>query len=174
MTRTTSAIAYHEIRESGLLSKRRLEVYEYLYQNGPMIAAEIPITGAWKRLSELKERGVAHEVGEKKNALTGHLSVLWDVNEALPSEPPKKEKTARGLTHLNSVWRPIEEAPKHGIEILVMSGEARRIAYGAEDDGGNFLWWCAVTDRPLLGNAGEGPTLWAQLPAPLKVGDGHE
>jgi len=97
--RQTSIDAYNEILFNGLLSKRRWEVYNFLYQNGPLTAEEIRVAlcpnlgnGITPRLSELKALGVIVEVGTKKNP-SGMEAILWDVTGNLPIALPKKEKT---------------------------------------------------------------------------------
>lgn len=103
MTRRTSAQAYRRIEEDGLLSRRRWQVYDILYKHGPLTANEIvryarryhPTanqTGFNARLSELKRIGVAVEVGEKPDAVSGQKCFLWDVTDALPLKLPKKEQ----------------------------------------------------------------------------------
>ena len=89
--RRTSTIAYEEIMEAGYISKTRRETYDYLYQHGPLTGAELDLHfhGSrghhHKRLSELRDlHGVVEEVGERVCTVTGHLAILWDVNDALP------------------------------------------------------------------------------------------
>jgi len=41
LSRDTSIEAYRTIKANGLLSKRRLQVYEYLFNHGPATAKEI-------------------------------------------------------------------------------------------------------------------------------------
>jgi len=79
--RQTSIDAFNAIKESGLLSKRRWQVYEYLYQHGPCSGTRVSrkVPGGWKRLSELQERGLAKEVGQTRSKFTGHKVILWDV-----------------------------------------------------------------------------------------------
>ena len=88
MVRETSAAAYHEIVESGLLSKRRLQVYEYLYRNGPCTARQVSegVPGGWKRLGELRDLGVVAEIGQTVCGVTAKTVILWDVTSDLPKE----------------------------------------------------------------------------------------
>lgn len=103
MTRKTSIEAYNKIKENGLLSKRRFQVYEYLYKNGPCIARQIHkdlavfgtnVSGYMGRLSELRDAGVVAEVGKVVDKETGHKVLLWDVTKNLPVklEKPKRIK----------------------------------------------------------------------------------
>ena len=95
MIRQTSIEAYNTIKENGLLSKRRWEVYDILFHHGPLTAHEVvqvarkqyPYanqTSFNARLSELKKEGVAIEVGSKTNEVSGVSNYLWDVTSGLP------------------------------------------------------------------------------------------
>ena len=97
MTRQTSIEAYHKIKEEGLLSKRRLEVYEILYWFGPLSANEVffkmskgnmgPVNAASNsaaRFSELRDRGVIRESGTKICSITKMNVIQWDVTSKLP------------------------------------------------------------------------------------------
>lgn len=92
--RRTSVEAYNKIRESGLLSQRRFEVYDALYRWGPATATELAgmsgIKGAWKRLSELVRLGVAYEVRTRKCQVTGQQVIEFDVTDNMPVKPAKK------------------------------------------------------------------------------------
>ena len=70
--RHTSIEAFNKIKEEGLLSRRKMEVYEILFRHGPLTAHEIVSiardkypqanqTGFNARLSELKEVGYINE-----------------------------------------------------------------------------------------------------------------
>ena len=79
--RETSIEAYNEIKENGLLSKRRFQVYETLYNNGPLTTGEIwyiyfrdqgiSQNSINPRLSELVSLGVVSEVGKRSCKITG-------------------------------------------------------------------------------------------------------
>jgi hypothetical protein len=94
MNRQTSHAAYEEIRARGLLSEMRLNVYSYLYRNGPMTAGELaagmmrsnePHPSYHRRLHELEKLGVAFRHGERPCRVTGFNAEVWDVNDKLPS-----------------------------------------------------------------------------------------
>jgi hypothetical protein len=102
-TRDTSIEAYHAIRDNGLLSKRRFQVYDELYHNGPLTANEVvrkyqrtnpnikdaSING---RFSELERIGVIRDTGEVRvDEISGHNCILWDVTSNLPVKPEKKK-----------------------------------------------------------------------------------
>ena len=120
MTRETSIDCYEQIKAEGLLSKRRMEVYEMLFQHGAMTANEIvrkskkvyPNTNASSfnaRLSELKARGAIIEVGEKKDAVSGNNCFVWDLTDKLPTKPnkretPKGKRVGQALTALEALY----------------------------------------------------------------------
>lgn len=115
MARETSAEAYQLIKNNGLLSRRRFQVYDALYHYGPMTTGEI-----WRRLSpsgaqlnsisprtaELKDRGVIRTIGERKCSVTGMNVLLWDVTRCLPCDVVKPERqrchTCNGKGYLSS------------------------------------------------------------------------
>ena len=103
MTRKTSIEVYHKIRNQGLLSRRRLEVYATVWEYGPMTSAEAfrvmnrnapikNITQSRARFTELRDLGVFEELGEKICSVTGHKAILWEVTDRLPI---KYEKPVR-------------------------------------------------------------------------------
>jgi hypothetical protein len=97
MIRQTSIEAYNLIRDNGLLSKRRWEVYDILFHHGPMTANETfaklyrnnlgPFNAASNsaaRFSELRNCGVVYEVRERQCTITGMKAIEWDVTDRLP------------------------------------------------------------------------------------------
>lgn len=101
MTRQTSIEAYNTIKENGLLSKRRWEVYQTLYEHGPLSQVETSFSlrgkldwGINPRFSELKKMGLIIEVGKTIDPRTGQTVLLWDVTSNLPKkfEKPKRFK----------------------------------------------------------------------------------
>lgn len=99
MIRRTSIEIYRRIKEEGLLSQLRFEVYDVLYRYGPLTAGE-----AWSwyfsrrqrssisaRMSELEERGVVYQHEERVCGLTGNKAIAWATTDRLPVDPPKKE-----------------------------------------------------------------------------------
>lgn len=95
--RKTSIQAYQQIKNSGLLAKRRLEVYSWLFDHGPATASEIENgmkrRHANKRLSELRDQGVVEEVGQKICMVSGYEVILWDVTGLLPKPFKKSSQT---------------------------------------------------------------------------------
>lgn len=103
MTRQTSTEAFLKIKQSGLLSKRRWQVYEAVYFLGPMTSAEAfnainrgspikSITQSRARFTELRDMGVFSEVGIKICSVTGHRAIEWDVTKNLPTMIKKTKK----------------------------------------------------------------------------------
>ena len=108
MIRQTSVEAYRRIEAEGLLSAARWKVYNALYEFGPCTGGELftrmssqAIKGSvCARLTELRDIGVAAELGVKTCRMTGETAIVWDVTSALPRPLPKgirqssKEKIA--------------------------------------------------------------------------------
>lgn len=102
MIRQTSINAYLEIKEKGLLSKRRWQVYEVLYQHGPLTGREVNKILATARgnnsstfigrLSELRDLGIVYECGEKFDSETNQTVLLWDVTDKLPIKLEKQKR----------------------------------------------------------------------------------
>lgn len=114
MTRKTSIETYRQIESEGLLSRRRLQVYQTLYKIGPATAAEIsqedqgsftnPAKGdnSHARLSELMKMGCVEEVGTKACSITGRNVILYDVTSDIPKpyKAVKKESKSQILDDL--------------------------------------------------------------------------
>lgn len=111
--RITSLEAYNAIKERKLLSAKRFEVYECLYQHGPLTAHEVVALGrkanplanqtSWNaRLSELEALGVVRTVGEKLNPVSNVSNLLWDVTDKLPSKFVKPESAAQKVKRLEA------------------------------------------------------------------------
>jgi hypothetical protein len=108
MVRQTSITAYNQIKEEGLLSERRWQVYDTLFNHGPCTANELAkhfekmnflLPGNVNlnivtRLGELRNMGVVSELKERPCRVTGMTVIEWDVTDRLPIklEQPKKIK----------------------------------------------------------------------------------
>lgn len=101
--RQTSIDTYNEIKNSGLLSKRRMEVYDVLFHHGPMTANDLvrhnklhhPYanqTGWNARFSELERMKAIKEVGLKKDDVSGNECIVWDVTDEIPIKLEKSNK----------------------------------------------------------------------------------
>jgi hypothetical protein len=110
--RQTSIECYNQIKEEGLLSKRRLEVYEALLSTAPCTSSEairnakttFGVFGVSSRFTELRELGVIYERGEKQCSITGRNVIEWDLTDRLPVniKNPNKTKKQRMDDALNS------------------------------------------------------------------------
>lgn len=108
MIRRTSTESYNKIRNDGLLSRRRFEVYEALLQFGPCTANELfremkynnlvgtknQQTNLTPRLGELRDLGVVIENRERECSVTGRTVIEWMVVDKIPG---KLEKTQRQI-----------------------------------------------------------------------------
>lgn len=110
MARQTSVEAYSTIKESGLLGKRQLEVYEIVYQNGPMTASEafellkqksdLSLrfdSNTHARFTECRDMGLLSEVGERKCKITGRNVIEWDVTANLPQPVSERDQLLRRI-----------------------------------------------------------------------------
>lgn len=127
MTRQTSIDVYHQIKDNGLLSKLRWEVYDFVFKNGPCTAKDLDLalrsstqsTGVYTtRLSELRDAGVLEEVGETACKFTGHTVILWDVTASLPRKLEKDKLPTRNEL-IDALCTKLSEAlyhltPDHG------------------------------------------------------------
>lgn len=99
--RDTSLEAYNTIKENGTLSERRMEVYEYLFHNGPLSQMELCYGLRGKldraltpRFSELEHMGCITIVDKRLCKITGNNSTIWDVTKNIPRKiiKPKRIK----------------------------------------------------------------------------------
>jgi hypothetical protein len=96
MARETSVEAYNKIKRGGLLSKSRWEVYDVLFNHGPLTAGEVckeyfpqrQRDSLRPRFAELRDRGVVKELPARICRATGQTCVVWDVTANLPAEVP--------------------------------------------------------------------------------------
>jgi hypothetical protein len=101
--RQTSIDCFNKIKEEGLLSKRRLEVYEALLSTAPCTSSEAIINakttfgvfGVSSRFTELRDLGVIYEKGEKKCSITGRNVIEWDLTDRLPVKIKRTNKTKK-------------------------------------------------------------------------------
>ena len=109
-TRQTSIDCFNQIKQEGLLSKRRLEVYESIYNSAPCTASEVfkdknLKTNQSGRFTELRDLGVIYEKGERVCSITGMNVIEWDLTDRLPVniKNPNKTKKQRLDAALNSL-----------------------------------------------------------------------
>tara|TARA_R110002012_G_scaffold222389_1_gene394236 strand:+ start:57 stop:476 length:420 start_codon:yes stop_codon:yes gene_type:complete len=102
-TRQTSIDCYNKIKQDGLLSRRRFEVYEALLSSAPCTSSEairnakttFGVFGVSSRFTELRDLGVIFEKGEKKCTITGRNVIEWDLTDRLPIEIKNTNKTKK-------------------------------------------------------------------------------
>ena len=120
-TRQTSIDCYNEIKANGLLSKKRFEVYQALYNLAPCTSAEAlstmlsknsAITSSRARFTELRELGVIYEKGTKKCSITGRNAIEWDLTDNLPkniklSKNAKQDRKESALNCLRELYKKV-------------------------------------------------------------------
>lgn len=121
MIRDTSIEVYNRIKEEGLLSLRRQQVYSVLFEHGPLTGAQTAkivkeFYGSWghsetirNRLTELRDLGCVKELDKKPCPINGNVVIVWDVTSKIPVETKKKESNAQKIKRLEST---IEELNK--------------------------------------------------------------
>jgi hypothetical protein len=123
MSRETSAECYREIVENGLVSKKRLEVYQIVYKSGPMTSAEVyleltqgrrvnAISQSRARFTELRQMDLLQEKGTKKCSVTGKTAILWDVTANMPRKlqatgKTKQKKKEEALESLRELYKSV-------------------------------------------------------------------
>tara|TARA_R110002126_G_C10344697_1_gene491119 strand:+ start:515 stop:937 length:423 start_codon:yes stop_codon:yes gene_type:complete len=118
-TRQTSIDCYNEIKTNGLLSKRRLEVYEAILKNAPCTSSEAMVgnlnytnvlSQSRARFTELRELGVIYEKTERKCRVTKRNVIEWDLTDKLPknikfSNNTKKNRVNNALNALRELYK---------------------------------------------------------------------
>tara|TARA_B110000483_G_scaffold119185_1_gene143973 strand:- start:299 stop:709 length:411 start_codon:yes stop_codon:yes gene_type:complete len=99
-TRKTSIECFSKIKQEGLLSKRRLQVYESIFNYAPCTASEVfndknLKTNQSGRFTELRDLGVIYEKGERLCRITGRNVIEWDLTDRLPINFKNKNKTKK-------------------------------------------------------------------------------
>lgn len=102
--RETSATTYRAVQDSGLLSRRRSQVYGALYVHGPCTINELykkmfkvnnVQANLHARMGELREMGVVAEVHERPCSVTGQTVIEWMTTDNMATKP--KKKTEAGM-----------------------------------------------------------------------------
>jgi len=102
--RQTSIDCYNQIKQEGLLTKRRLEVYEAIFKNAPCTSSEAMInrlnssnvlSQSRARFTELRELGVIYEKDVRPCRITGRNVIEWDLTDRLPVDIKKSNKTKK-------------------------------------------------------------------------------
>ena len=114
--RQTSIDCYNQIKADGLLSKRRLEVYEAILKNAPCTSNEAlkdiysGSHGVGSRTTELRDLGVIYEKGIKKCSVTGRNVIEWDLTDKIPINKKvitntKKDRVNATLIALRDLYK---------------------------------------------------------------------
>jgi hypothetical protein len=117
--RQTSIDCYNQIKADGLLTKRRLEVYEAILKNAPCTSSEAMLnrlnssnvlSQSRARFTELRELGVIYEKGIKKCSVTGKNVIEWDLTDNLPINSKiihntKKDRINNTLNALRELFK---------------------------------------------------------------------
>tara|TARA_R100000781_G_scaffold539_5_gene904 strand:- start:1295 stop:1717 length:423 start_codon:yes stop_codon:yes gene_type:complete len=117
--RQTSIDCYTQIKQEGLLSKKRLEVYKAILKKAPcssgeafatMTTKENQISQSRARFTELRDLGVIYERGEKKCSITGRNVIEWDLTDRLPinikkSKTTKQHRIDNALNSLRELYK---------------------------------------------------------------------
>lgn len=115
-TRQTSIDCYNQIKAEGLLSKRRLEVYEAILRNAPCTTNEAlkyvqsGSYGVGSRTTELRDLGVIYEKQVRPCRVTGRNVIEWDLTDNLPKDikvvsKTKKERINIALNSLRELYK---------------------------------------------------------------------
>lgn len=117
--RQTSIDCYNQIKLNGLLSKKRFEVYEALFNNAPCTSSEAMLNNlngsnvlsqSRSRFTELRELGVIYEKKERKCNVTGKTVIEWDLTDKLPKNHKfiyntKKSRVKNTLNALRQLYK---------------------------------------------------------------------
>jgi hypothetical protein len=114
--RQTSIDCYNQIKQEGLLSTRRLEVYEAIFKNAPCTTNEAlkdvhsGSHGVGSRTSELRDAGVIYEKSVRPCRITGRNVIEWDLTDRLPvnikkTNKKKNQKIDDALNSLRKLYK---------------------------------------------------------------------
>ena len=116
--RQTSIDCFNQIKNSGLLSKRRFETFEAIMKIAPCTASEVQHSinyhnggrDCMKRISELRDRGVIYEKDVRPCKVTGRNVIEWDLTDRLPvniknTNKTKQQKKNLALNSLRELYK---------------------------------------------------------------------
>ena len=101
--RRTSIEVYHRITSEGLLSTKRKQVYDILYEHGNLTGSQVAKIFKSKhpssehsesirnRITELVQQKVVMEHGTIECPITGNTVLLFGTTDSLPEKIPTKE-----------------------------------------------------------------------------------
>ena len=143
--RETSQEAFDALKQAGVLSAQRWDVYSWLYTHGPATSGEFM---AWKGaqtgrsmvmdqsraiFTHLRERCLIKEVGTRACRITGKRCIEWDVTSAkaptVPRRRTSKQKLQEAHKRIEQLEAHIEALESDGILCpgCYMSGEIKAI-----------------------------------------------
>ena len=144
--RQTSILTFQRIKESGMLSKRRFQVYEELFHYGPKTIGEVrqkfrsvhpkmSDSSISSRFSELERMNVVTTVGFKDDENTGNRCTLWDVTDNMPvkldKQPYGHVRAQRKATHEELIAKISELSNiidlRHKFQILEIYSLAKKL-----------------------------------------------
>ena len=104
-TRQTSIDCYNEIKQAGLLAKRRFETFEAIFKSAPCTRQEAlehtnPLNAlslSAARFTELRRIGVIYEKDIRPCKVTGRNVIEWDLTDSLPIKIKKSNKTKKQI-----------------------------------------------------------------------------
>lgn len=112
-TRQTSIDCFNQIKEAGLLAKRRFETFEAIFKSAPCTRQEAlehtnPLNAlslSAARFTELRRIGVIYEKDVRPCKVTGRNVIEWDLTDRLPVniKNPNKTKKQRVNDALDSL-----------------------------------------------------------------------
>lgn len=118
MARITSIETYKAVLASGIINKRREEVYKALYENPHSTGNEIyqilnvnksksPLSQSRARFTELRDMGLIEETGKRPCKVTGRVVICYRTTDftgrELPKEKSRKEKKNEILKNIEAL-----------------------------------------------------------------------
>lgn len=115
--RVTSLEVYKKITDSGLLSKKRSQVYSIIYNGGIMSGSEVSkeykkmysasgySESIRNRITELVQQGVVEEVSTGECPITKNTVLLFRTTNNLPVKIPKKESKKNRVDNTLEAFR---------------------------------------------------------------------
>ena len=118
ITRQTSIDCFNQIKEAGLLAKRRFETFEAIFKSAPCTRQEAlvhtnPINAlslSAARFTELRRIGVIYEKDVRSCKVTGRNVIEWDLTDKLPvtvknTNKTKKQRVNDALDSLRQLYK---------------------------------------------------------------------
>lgn len=102
MTTRNSIDAFNAVMNSGYVSKKEKEVYDYLAKSDKSLTTNELFRGLYgtttknqpnvhARLNGLMEKGLVRKAGSRPCTITNKTVYFWDVTDKVPEKMPKKE-----------------------------------------------------------------------------------